>query len=1577
MKQQLHDNFLFRCALLLSFLGLSIFGFTSCIKKNKKYRATISGSLKIPDDLKRDIGNATVIVGISEAPFHELIDDPMVHIKQFVATNDLENYQIVLDSKKFGSGPRELQIFAFVDRDFSSKKAPKVSKGDLIGFYVQDLKPGLAVDLGKNDRIQADIEVSRVSAGRRLEVEFENSEAFVGTFQVGLYCGEIDGLSLNKLAMSNVVYVRPLEKKTNYVRQKFSFELFLGQPTEWCYPFSFFDENNNQKADPDENFGFFTDRSDELPSQVNITQASIGPLNIKHRFKIPKQKNQPIIVKGTINISPEIKAESKRIFVIVAKQSGPGIKFDQATKQVLGFAKVGLDGGEFEVDLTQSPAEVGDVITVFSLGDQEIRGLPMLTEGDGLGLPLEDQRIIEKKLVAGVNGGFTINLNRKYYEGKATVNVSLDNPYKGKVLVVAYGGEISLDTKAIDPDKVFGLNLFDKVDQKATVQVDTYSIGQKWPLEVYMIGVLDANGNMKADPGEMVQLPLDQEGKPRKIKLGKGDQVNFDLTYLYTLQIPSFFNMTVRGKFHLSTSELPKYIYVLVAQSDDIEKVIVDPLKYVKSYQKVPGSAKQYTVSLTNTALKPGDRVQILALTSTDDQIIPKLDEKSLVGIYMQNGKLGLTLKDGDNAGIDLVVDKTSYRDKISVLGILDNDYRGKVIASLYAGNPLDLINQTYDYNDFISVVTGNKETDRFEVSMSDLVTNRKLPVRGMAFIVEDANGNETADPGEVLHFAYQESKDEPLFLDIRLGDIYSFVFNHRTIIPTPSLVPVTLKGRVNVNSSVAGSKIYVMVLDNALESFSPSEISQKLYSVKEVSLNQPYFNFDLAKVGKKPGDKVVIAALVDRDYRDFPRLTPNDLVGFYTGSNAWSYELKEGEQGEIVIDVDRPLYDGEAVLEGELAIDSSKGRNLFAVAYGGPIDNLSDIEVNPRDILGFLKVGTTNRFELKVTPIGYEFPASVYLFLIDDLNGNQALDPGEPLYYFSSRPDRIPQKTAVNRGQRIRVSLNQVLTLPQPKGYPIQLSGKLTWSDTDASKPAYLFVARSQNLEELSRDPLKAMRYLQKLEGRPSTYGIDLTNTDLAPGDSIIVGAWVDQDESQGPSVGDRIGIFQRGLEGYVFPLREQGQTDGDIAVEFTLYDTVKTIDVAFLNSNYSGRVLALVYKGSLDGMSVNSLNPKDVVGLADFEKSIGQASFKINVLPTQKLPLEAVMVFALLDSNRNGKPDPGEEVYFSSARVNSFPKSFALTNDFADTVSLNSPLRIQQPAQQNLVLEGVIDSNMTNSASYPTVVAVFQETDLANLTREPLKYLKEYRVLPSGTSNFNISLATTDLMPGQKIMALALQNPVSDPLSQTQIVEGAFAGILLNGSSFATSWTLVEGVNNINSNGYSLVIKRKYYDHMGRISEIALSGQLSFSEGDNLMLAAYKQEANPANLASLTNIDYDKVVAYGQKTFQIASKYQINIFQALVPGVVDEGNRQIQGVLLVGWKDLNGNARLEDDEPIGFYCDSGNPVFPTTLNLQLSNNQFPGSIKFKGPGQTPGSIRAAFGRGIQDILDLGICQP
>jgi hypothetical protein len=1532
----------------LLYLAISL-TMVACTRKSDSDELVIKGSVSVADGKK----DGVLIIGLSNKPFAEFVKDPVGSLIKTVATKDLNSYEIRIPKNQLGSG-NQVQLVGFLKRDFDPSKAPSIAKGDQLGFAVSGIKPGITIPEKTREPIYADLSIDRTARGRDVSLNVEIKDAEAGQFLTGLYCDEIRGLSLKQLDTKHVTFVQPFEKKLETETFTMKFPLFQASEKDHCYLFTAKDTNRNLTIDPGEYFGFYTNRKDKLPTLIDLKN-QVETLHIEADRNLQKGNDASILVKGRLSTSPEIRGSMKRFYVIAVKYDPGAFSPEGMIKNIIGFSQLQNGDENFEIDVTESIIRPGEEITVFALGDQKDMGLPALDDGDALGLAIENQTVARKKLSSGVNLGFDVQLKGRYFSGQSKVNVRLESDYVGPMLLVGYRGPLTLDVSSIDTSKVVGFTTFDKSEKNASASLPVYGLGENWPLKLYVLGVLDGNRNQKIDPGEILQLPLSPDGQPEALTIQNGETLDYKLTYLYTTQVPSPYNFSVSGRLHINSNVTAPYVTILVAQAADPNVLLRDPVKYIKAAQRVPTISRQYKIPLTNTSLRPGEKIQIMALTSESNEDFPRLNDKTLVGLYAGRDQ-GHILSAGDNNGLDIVVDRSVYRDVVSILGTFESDYRGPVITTLFKGDPIALLNQKFRISDFVAFSKVQKETDKVDIEFHTLISNEKLPVNVMPILIEDQNGNDFPDPGEVAHYSIDHQTKNPLLLRVTPSLVTSFTFNQEKPIPLRSQEPLSLTGKIRVAQNARDAQIFIIVLDGDLKSLAPEDIARHTIASQRVSAAAPEFAIDLAEVGVKAGDKIMIAALADKDNDGFPRLTTNDLLGFHTEGDSFLYTLQKGINGPIQIAVDRAVFDGKATVEG--TVFGSKNQELLVVAYAGEIESLTNFEPSPSQILGFTSTGGTANFELDVNPFGASFPVSPYIIGIADTNNNQALDPGERIYYFSQRADGVPEKTLIDKGQKVKVALNLSLEIQKALGHDIRIAGRLSWPKISQiqDQSAFLFVARGDSIDEIRNRPLKAIRYLEKLEGHPENYSISLADTDLAPGEKVFVGIWIDLDKSFSLTAGDTIGIHQKGLTPYSLVLDTSGHTEVEITPDMSLYPTRKSVAAAFYGSSYQGSVLAGILSGNMKSLRFEEINPHSIAAFKQLTKSAQNASFEMDILPTFALPLQNATLFALLDANSNGKPDPGEQIAFSSLKPNSFPRSLTIAQDTSQTFSINSFYRLPFPSGESMTVTGRVDSNFgTDGLSSPTMVALFRDAPLEKLASDPLAYLKTFTVLDPGITQFEWDLSSTDLAQGEKVTVLAIQNPSQSPHEQTQLREGAQVGILLNSQTLETSRTLVPSSQDITTDGYGIAIKRQYYQHDGRF-DVKFGGVIPMQEGDSIGIGAYRVNLDQ-QLTQVLSIDYDQVVALYKGSYQTGKIYSVPIFPALVPGIVGS-DRKISGVLIIGWKDVNRNGKIESDEPMGFYSESLVRGVPNLVTLALTLNQLTGSITMGGEAQTTGAL-------------------
>ena len=791
--------------------------------------------------------------------------------------------------------------------------------------------------------------------------------------------------------------------------------------------------------------------------------------------------------------------------------------------------------------------------------------------------------------------------------------------------------------------------------------------------------------------------------------------------------------------------------------------------------------------------------------------------------------------------------------------------------------------------------------------------------------------------------------------MHVDVGTVALFEFNESRVLPASSADSLKLTGQVRVSASGNTGRCYVLVLDGELASLEPQTIARSIRAIKEVPVKGGAFEIELAQTGLKPGDDLSLLGLLDRDAaaQGFPRLSPNDLFGLYIGSEGFHRKLIPGENRGFDVSIDRQIYDGQTTVSGRV-LGATGGTDLLIAAYTGNLESLTSFELDYNKVMGIAQIagGNDNRYELPVTPIGQPFPVSAYIVAVADANQNQKLDPGEAVYFHSSRSDKVPEKVTLSQGQGSVVDLNLKFTTQIPRGYAMPLTGRIDWQAVDArsAEPAYLFVAKGDSVDAITQSPLTSLKYLSRLQGRPSSYEITLEDTDLAPGDKVMIGVFLDKDASMSLTPGDRLGIAGLSLSGFTQSLSSGGRGGLDIPVIFSLYDTQKSVDV-IINApglaNYSGRLISLIYNGALNSLDPTSFDPTKVVGYVDFTKAATKSSFAVPILPVANLPLSDVSLITLFDANANGSADPGESVGFYAAKVGGMPKPFSITAASSDTLYVNSSIVVPVPSGFDMSLNVKLESVFGVDASVnPVSVAVVLEAPLDLMVRDPLRYIKSFLVVSDLSKPVVIDLKSTDLRPGDRVTLLAFNRAPGSSSPNGQLLEGAQVGSLFRAASFDTVYPLNAGVNDVNAAGFTMQIDRVFYEHDGSIA-VKIDGGSLLRNGDTLTWAAY--QVDPNNVASLSSIDYSKVIAFGKSAYNGAATFTLPILPALAQGLVDPTTRKISNILVAAFRDDNGNGKYDSSEPAAFYSESGG-VLPSLKTISLTQNPLTGTLLFNG---------------------------
>jgi hypothetical protein len=304
-------------------------------------------------------------------------------------------------------------------------------------------------------------------------------------------------------------------------------------------------------------------------------------------------------------------------------------------------------------------------------------------------------------------------------------------------------------------------------------------------------------------------------------------------------------------------------------------------------------------------------------------------------------------------------------------------------------------------------------------------------------------------------------------------------------------------------------------------------------------------FSIDLTDEDVKAGDEIYITAFVDNDYQGgIPFPTLGDYVGFYIDDErlTTSYIVKKGENDGIDIKISREVFDFDADIRG--TVESGETGEVTILAYAGDITSSDFSKLDTDGIIGYRKFSKDDgpvTYTLDILPYGYNIPVeNVYVFAFLDVNENGEVDGGDRIGYYSTEENNLPTLLTVNEGTTENIDINFYIDVMSPTGLDISLVGSFTppFNYSDESPPVYVIVAESNNLDTLFDDPISSIKYFEKLPPGDFIFDIDLSETDLLPGDDVLVFALWDRDYVAGfpnPTGGDKLGLLQN-KETYAF---------------------------------------------------------------------------------------------------------------------------------------------------------------------------------------------------------------------------------------------------------------------------------------------------------------------------------------------------------------------------------------------------------------------------------------------------------
>ncbi|GAB4221310.1 MAG: hypothetical protein Kow00102_16070 [Spirochaetota bacterium] len=531
---------------------VTVIAFTSCGALQED-TAVIAGSVMVDEGISR-ASSAPVFVAIARNGDMESIqNDPANTIITVIQPDDSGDFSIECKDYGLKSGD-EIFLFAFIDNDYAGG-IPYPTPGDAVGFYNNGFK--LSYTIGVDGQATILINRQQYDFDANIIGILDGTES--GNVILIAYAGDFNSSNFSDIDIDAVIGYKKLTKPAYPV----SFTLPVmpygyNVPIGGVYIIALLDANANGIPDEGDTIGFAVEPGSNTPVAVTVTNGVVSASTIKFVMPIygePATNGPPLTITGQFDAPEGYSSDptTKPIFVVVARGSDPNevlTNIKNLNTQTFDFTRVTQGENTFALTLSRSKFNPGDSVFIFALWDKDYEsGLPSPTQGDKLGFVMNksnfaytvtlqegDNQLMKSgtQYLFNGNGGYSFSLNRTIYNHNAAIRFQLeqgslnDTQFANgtKVIVVAVYETndiaqqyLQYGTYNLDMDKIIATANV-RINKESGSGTTVYYTMPVMPAlhesipatqdeqlfidNVWVLAVLDSNGNGKPDNGERI-----------------------------------------------------------------------------------------------------------------------------------------------------------------------------------------------------------------------------------------------------------------------------------------------------------------------------------------------------------------------------------------------------------------------------------------------------------------------------------------------------------------------------------------------------------------------------------------------------------------------------------------------------------------------------------------------------------------------------------------------------------------------------------------------------------------------------------------------------------------------------------------------------------------------------------------------------------------------------------------------------------------------------------------------------------------------------------------------------------------
>jgi len=1129
-------------------LFAALFGVLGCGDDSDDPGVFLSGTYSFAEG-DHNTDSPVLVILTSSIDADLLENDPReVVIEYMVADTSNKTFRMDLSEKNI-KPEDDVYLIAFEDNNYTGD-VPFPDAGDMIGVYAEEGRISPAIHLSKGENDGYHINITREVFDYEASISGTILGDDTGEVTLVAYAGDIDSSDFTAINFDEVIGFTTVNKKDVPIEYTLNI-LPYGKnvPIENVQVFALLDTNGNGAVDAGDRIGFYGD-GDDFSSLLTIDDGTeLTDIDIEFSFDVQESCGIEMSISGDFALPSEYMEDSPPVYIAIFDGSDPGGVLDDPFGSVLYFSKIPGGETEFSFDLSDTGLCPGDEILLIGLWDRDfVAGLPNFTPGDLIGIYAEEGRISPSVILdAGENAGFHIDINREVFDYEASISGTILGDDIGEVTLVAYAGDIdSSDFTDLDFTAVIGFKTVNKKEPSLDYQLDILPYGKNVPIEnVQVFALLDANKSETVDAGDRIGFYGNGDDFSTLLTIDDGTALtDIDIEFQLDIMEPCGIEISISGDFLLPveyTEDSPP-VYIAIFDGSDPEGVLDDPFGSVIYFSKVPGGVTEFSYDLSDTGLCPDDEVLVIGLWDRDFVGgLPNFTPGDLIGIYAEEGRISpsVTLNAGENTGFHIDINREVFDYEASISGTILGDDTGNITLVAYAGDIDSSDFSGLDFNAVVGFTTVDKSAAPLEYTLNILPYGKNVPIDNVqVFALLDANNSNAVDSGDRIGF-YGKGDDFSTLLTIDDGTALTDIdIKFKFDVAEPCGIEMSISGDFTLPDDYTEDSppVYIAIFDGSDPEGVLDDPFEAILYFSKVPGGINEFSYDLSETGVCPGDEIMVIGLWDQDFAGgFPNFTPGDFIGIYVeeGRISPTVVLDAGNNSGFQVDITREVFDYEASISGTI-LGSDSG-NVILVAYAGDIISSDFSSLDFNEVIGFTTVnkkGSPLDYTLNILPYGKNVPIEdVQVFALLDANNSDTVDGGDQIGFYGKGDEYSTLLTIYDESALTDIDIEFKFDVQQASGVDMSIAGAFSVPDDylRGESPIYILVFDSDNPADILDDPFPVLKYFYKMPEDDNYFDIDLSGTDLFPGDSVIIAALWDRDYEGGfpnPTKGDHLGL-------------------------------------------------------------------------------------------------------------------------------------------------------------------------------------------------------------------------------------------------------------------------------------------------------------------------------------------------------------------------------------------------------------------------------------------------------------------